>query len=261
MTFGLVTQCVATSPQPAGGVSCSSLPRMAGKKPVLGPNRPLSDDLHPECSLVTFEMKRNGPVYFQYTHTSADGESKRPKGVLGAAKIRDLTRPPGSSESEYDDLRTAAVATAVAAWLRKKHGEVADETNDDAPASLRSEAPASSPGNLSADDAAMDETLSGTAIPNRETTCLYGPLLFALRGTTRGHHAKHSIFEWPRTRTCAAVQAMALLEDTRSGPCDRALVVHGASLSFSIPPVVRARVLSARVFAGAWHELPSWLGT
>ena len=90
--------------------------------------------------------------------------------IRGRSKVCDLTRPPGSSESKYDDLRTAAVATAVAAWFRKKHGEVADETNDDAPASLRSEAPASSPGKLPADDAAMDETLSGTASPTRETT-------------------------------------------------------------------------------------------
>ena len=79
---------------------------MAGKKPVLGPNRPLSDGLHPECSSITFEMKPNGGVYFQYTHTPADGggESKRPKGVLGAAEIRDLTRPPGSGDSTYDEL-------------------------------------------------------------------------------------------------------------------------------------------------------------
>ena len=143
---------------------------MATKKSVLGPHSPLSDDLHPECSTVTFEMKANGTVHFQYTHTPRDVESKRRIGSVGAAKIRDLTRPPGSSESKYDDLRTAAVATAVAAWFRKKHGEVADETNDDAPASLRSEAPASSPGKLPADDAAMDETLSGTASPTRETT-------------------------------------------------------------------------------------------
>ena len=177
MMFGLVTQCVATSPQPAGGVSCSSLPRMAGKKPVLGPNRPLSDDLHPECSLITFEMKRNGSVYFQYTHTSADGESKRPQGVLGAAKIRDLTRPPGSSDSAYDELRTTAVATVVAPWLRRKHGDggamqaaaaVADDAAEKPTSS--SEAPASSPGTLPADDTPMGDTSSETASPNRDST-------------------------------------------------------------------------------------------
>ena len=124
---------------------------MASKKAVLGPRRPLRDGLHAECRAIVLEMKANGAVHFQYTHTprdgAADGESKSKRriGSVGAAKIRDLARPAGLSDSDYDDLRTAAVAAVVADFLRKKHG---------------------GGGTLSSPAAAVEETKSETPTPS-----------------------------------------------------------------------------------------------
>ena len=153
---------------------------MASKRAVFGPHRPLRDGLHVECRAIVFVMKANGAVHFQYTNTprdgAADGESKpkRRIGSVSAAQIRDLARPAGLSDSDYDDLRTAAVAAVVADSLRKKHGgggtlsspaaAAVEETKSETPTPSAS-APSASSANTPIADAESSSLIPETTQP------------------------------------------------------------------------------------------------